>query len=286
MIAFIKDVLAARLDAKGQAWLAKALESARAPEKINVFLGYYSGAHKLGKQALALTPAEANRLQAMDVEISLDRWGVDEAARTLILLEASRLPSDDFKALTIRTYQQGDSREQESWLRSLALLPDPERFLATAIDACRTNILQVFESIACENPYPKRFFPELNFNQLVLKSLFLGVALARVVGLKERSNAELSRMTNDYAAEREAAGRVVPVDIWLALAPHATPEGMKRLERYLAHENPDHRFWAAVGLGRNRAPGAKEMLTRRLPSEKDSRVARVIQDALAGKDPQ
>jgi hypothetical protein len=114
-------------------------------------------------------------------------------------------------------YELGDAREQQSWLKAVGLLPRPERFLAVAVDACRTNILPLFESIACENPYSSRYFPERNFNQLVLKALFMGVALTRIVGLSSRLNPHLSRMAGDYAAELRAAGRAVPGDLPLAL---------------------------------------------------------------------
>ena len=60
-----------------------------------------------------------------------------------------------------------------------------------------------------------RYFPELNFNQMVLKALFIGSPLARLVGLEERITPELVRMAEDYAAERRAAGRSVPEDIAL-----------------------------------------------------------------------
>ena len=96
------------------------------------------------------------------------------------------------------------------------MLPDPSQYLPLAIDACRTNILPLFEAVACENPYPSRHFPERNLNQLVLKALFNGVALVRIVGLETRANAELTRMATDYAAERAAAGRSIPADISLA----------------------------------------------------------------------
>ena len=95
-------------------------------------------------------------------------------------------------------------------------MPQCEQYLPQVIDACRTNILPLFESIACENPYPAAFFPERNFNQLVLKAMFNNIALARIVGLPSRKNAELARMAADYAAERTAAGRAVPADIALA----------------------------------------------------------------------
>jgi hypothetical protein len=118
-----------------------------------------------------------------------------------------------FVAAAIECYERGDSREQQSWLRGASLLPRPERFAAIAIEACRTNIVPLFESIACENPYPARYFPERNFNQMVLKALFNAIALRRVIGLRQRLNPELSRMARDYAAERRAAGRSIPADI-------------------------------------------------------------------------
>ena len=93
------------------------------------------------------------------------------------------------------------------------MLPAPERFLGIAVDACRSHIQPLFEAIACENPYPARHFPELNFNQMVLKVLFTGVALERVLAFENRVTTELGRMAADYASERRAAGRSVPQDI-------------------------------------------------------------------------
>jgi hypothetical protein len=120
-------------------------------------------------------------------------------------------------------YEQGDSHEQQCWMRAVSYLPDPASFLPLVVDACRTNILPLFEAIACENPYPARYFPEPNFNQLVLKAMFNGVALARIHGLASRINPALARMASDYADERRAAGRTIPADIHLALAGAAAP---------------------------------------------------------------
>lgn len=97
----------------------------------------------------------------------------------------------------------------------MPLLTAPERFRAIAIDACRTNILSLFEAIACDNPFPARAFPDLQFNQLVLKALSNSIPLSRIVGLDRRANAELARMADAYASERAAAGRAVPADIRL-----------------------------------------------------------------------
>jgi hypothetical protein len=108
-------------------------------------------------------------------------------------------------------------------LRALPFLPERSRFVTMAIEACRTNVQTVFQAIACENPLPADDFPDLNFNQLVLKALFNGVAISRIVGLSRRLGPELARMASDYAAERRAAGRSVPPDIDLVLGQTVNP---------------------------------------------------------------
>lgn len=281
----MKDVLSAvlrgRLDAPALAWLDKALAAARPPVHANTLLGYYSGAsRKAGKRALTLDPGEGERVRAVDADIQLGGWGADEAVRALLLLSLTHLPADEFAQLAVQCYQLGDSREQQSWLRSLPLLPRPERFLSIATDACRTNILPLFESIACENPYPLRYFPELNFNQMALKCLFNGVVLARIVGLRRRANSELSRMTFDYLREREAAGRQVPADIWLALIPHIAAEHAAHAVAYLRNGSPEQRYWLSVALGDSARPEHRQALEAQQRTESDARVAGAIRDSL------
>lgn len=145
-----------------------------------------------------------------------DVWSLADLGRTALLLGAlSRLAPEGHVALATEIFRKGDSGERQALLRALVLLPEPSRFTALAIEACRTSVQSVFEAIACENGYPASYFHELGFNQMVLKALFTGVALARIVGLDRRRNPELARMARDYASERRAAGRSVPQDITL-----------------------------------------------------------------------
>jgi hypothetical protein len=131
----------------------------------------------------------------------------------LLCAAGEALPSDETLGLVAEAYRTGDNAEREALLGALILLPEPRRFLATALEACRTNVLTVFEAIACENPYPARCFPPDAFNRMVLKALFVGTAVSRIVEIEERANPELARMAASYASERRAAGRPVPEDI-------------------------------------------------------------------------
>ncbi len=180
-------------------WLEAAVEQARTRFERGGFLAAYAGA--------------ARRLGTPGADP-----GLVERARAALLEAALRGLSDDAHVpLVHELYRRGDNGERAAVLRSLERLPAPERFTAIAIEACRTHVPVVFESIACDNPYAARHFPAGAFQQLVLKALFVGVPLARVHGLETRRSAELARMAADYASELRAAGRAVSRDVeWLA----------------------------------------------------------------------
>src|SRR5262249_41243303 len=136
-----------------------------------------------------------------------------------LLSAGIKIPPHEAASLVEECYRTGELRERQAVLRALPLLPDSGRFLDIAVDACRASAQSVFEAIACENPYPTERFPDLNFNQMVLKALFMGIAVDRIVGLDRRLNPELVRMASAYASERRAAGRAVPRDIDRIIGP-------------------------------------------------------------------
>jgi hypothetical protein len=196
-------------------WIERAVAHVTGGGMDDLLDAYTQASRWLGRSLLALG-AEDARFARTSAGTAFERWTIEDAGRLLLLLARRDASSrDGFVEEAVICFDRSDAREQQSWLRGVALLPAPDRFLPQAVDACRTNILPLFESVACENPYPAAFFPDLNFNQMVLKALFNGVALVRVVGLAGRLNPALARMAADYAAERRAAGRTVPADISL-----------------------------------------------------------------------
>ncbi|MBI3634605.1 MAG: EboA domain-containing protein [Candidatus Rokubacteria bacterium] len=199
-------------------WLGAIVPGNAEPFAHDVFAAAFAAAaRRLGKATLTTTADEDAALARLGITWPLGGWGLDELGRVALLLSAvARLDDARLEGLVEDCYSHGDVRERQATLRALPLLPAPERFLPIAVDACRSHMQPVFEAIACENPYPATCFPDLNFNQMVLKALFTGVALARIVGLSDRVTPELTRMADDYASERRAAGRTVPADIGLA----------------------------------------------------------------------
>ncbi len=205
-----------RQQASAAAWLDEVLAGAQNGNRSELLRLYTAASRYLGETPFI--PDAAVRLPDDVGDYVFDVWSREDAGRLALLLarHGAGRHAPTFSEDAEACYYDGDAREQRSWLRGAGLLPEPSQYLPLAIDACRTNILPLFEAVACENPYPSRHFPERNFNQLVLKALFNGVALVRIVGLETRANAELTRMAKDYAAERAAAGRSIPADISLA----------------------------------------------------------------------
>ena len=144
-------------------------------------------------------------------------WTLADVTRAFaVILAFTNSESRAHAAIVSSLLEGGEIGEQESLLRTLILLPGAEGFTETALAGCRTNALRVFEAIAGENAFPARHFPELGFNQMVLKAIFMQVPVARIEGLSARITPELARMVEAYASERRAAGRAVPEDVdWI-----------------------------------------------------------------------
>jgi len=210
----IEDVLLPALRAQMSGPAAEWFETARdraASGPIAELLRIYPQASRyLGRQTFVSPPADSQ---------AWDHLTLEDVGRLLLLTARYRSQPEptDVDAAALECFEQGDTREQQSFMRTVAWLPRPATFLPVVIDTCRTNILTLFEAVACENPYPSTHFPDRNFNQVVLKALFNRVALKRIVGLDARRNPDLARMASDYADERRAAGRSVPDDIALAM---------------------------------------------------------------------
>lgn len=280
---FLLLCLKGRVSGEQREWLEKAVRLTRTEKSADFIVGYYTAAsRKIGRNLLELTDQEQKEIQLIDPGLRLSHWGRDDAFRTLILLSAGSLDENEYSRLVLESYRYGDMGEQESWLKGLSCLPAPKNYEELAVDACRTNIVPLLEAIACRNPYPARYFPELNFNQMVLKCLFVGVEIHRIVGLSGRFNPELSRMCNDYVDEREAAGRSVPVEIWLALLPECEEDRLPRAFSYLRHEEASHRYWVVAGLA-YRSDQSRAEIVRHREAERDPRVLSLIDRVLHGE---
>ena len=156
-------------------------------------------------------------LLTLDSDITLD---LASAVRIyLIVLAIAELSIENSAILLSQYFKSGDSLEKTALLKSLSVIDDSGHYIELALFASRVNDAEVFAALSLNNPYPLRYFPLLNWNQLVLKSLHLKLDINAVKGLSERTNPTLSNMVADYIVELLLANREYPASAWQAIVP-------------------------------------------------------------------
>lgn len=189
-------------------------------------------------------------LQLGEIEgFEIHHWTLSDAARILMTLRLLKKTEKDITSLLSQVYSQGDERERAAMLMGLCLFDPNALWLNETEDSCRTNSLVLLRAIALYNPYPSQHFSSRGFNQLVLKSLFLGLNIANIYGLSSRLNSELSQMCTDYIDERLAAGRDYPDSAWLAIRlVDCTADTYSLLADSLQAEETNRRYYASLSL--------------------------------------
>jgi hypothetical protein len=277
---FLDALLASRLPASAIDWLKQACAEIEDDTSAARFCSLFSLASRHGTKGM-LKPTDAElseagrRLEGWNPE----RWSVLEALRSLLLLSHPGLAGGDGVPLLEEAFRYADVGESCALYRSLALLPEPERFRWRAGEGARSNMRAVFEATCCDTPYPARFFDDIAWNQAVIKAIFVEAPLWRIHGLDGRLSAELARMALDLAEERRSAGRPVNPQLWICLGEHAGERGTRSLERELAGNLQPGRAAAAIALVR---AGRGEHVRNLVVDEADPSVQLVMQSALDG----
>lgn len=167
-------------------------------------------------------------------------------------------PEQGVSALIKQYYQAGDSSEKCALLKGLMLLDSKGVAVNIAVNAARCNSAVEFKALALNNDYPATFFAELNFNQLVLKALFMGVEIAQFMNLALRRNAALSNMCVSYLIEQALAERTPPASLWLAVqAGDLVAEHEAQLADYTKHffnVNENHKAMINQAIAEQRLP--------------------------------
>lgn len=215
--------------------------------------------------------------------LSCNEWTTGDTARIILILTATEAFPEQAGQLVTSVYRLGDESERAIVTRGLALFPAADTLKPLALKTGRVNSAALFSALAQDNPYPAAHYNDHEFNQLVLKALFMGLGIERMVGLQARTNAELSRMCEDYMDERRAANRTIPRDIWLAMSPYASARGKQLILDHLAHEDPGHRYYSLMALKMNHSidQSVLDLLRQRIVLETDPGITKLLQGTLA-----
>ena len=233
-----------------------------APERAGFFRLIALAPRWTGRQPAAMTAEEKAALGALHYNLATGAWDDDQLARLWILevVQALWQPAQFSRELDA-LFDTGDTRELVALYRSLALLREPERFIARAREGARSNMIPVFLAVAHHNSYPAEHFDEDGWNQMVLKAVFNACALDPIARLDDRNNPALSHMLSDYVRERWAARRDVPWDIWRCIGPCAgRSDDLALVGTALSSTDQRTRLAARLALKSSRSAAAAELL--------------------------
>jgi len=245
---YLGAALRGAIPAESWKWLEGASAEVARGASLERFCGLISLASRYVPRRGGLAWPPTQLLEGWNPE----RWTILEAARARLVLARGDLATPAGAAALEEAFRYADMGELCALYKTLALLPDPKRFVWRAGEGCRSSMKAVFESVACDSPLPLRHFDDTAWRQMLIKALFVEAPLARVFGFATRLDAETARMALDLADERRSAGRPVNPDTWLLVGKHAGPRGVASLERELASGTPAGRAAAAEALARMR----------------------------------
>ena len=203
---------------------------------------------KVGRAGLAPGRYTRSFAGAKDAVVELGVWRACDAVG-LALIEESKLPATALLDL----HAHGDIEERVILLRAAQLLPIGAITAALLDEVQRSNMQPHFEALVADGNLPARASSDPSvtldrFNKVMLKAAFNGVAIERLFDVETAANAELSRMLQDLATEREAAGRAVWPGTYVLIG-HAPVAGtVARLLGGLEHGDDTLRHAAARGL--------------------------------------
>ncbi|MEY4673318.1 MAG: hypothetical protein RL148_1102 [Planctomycetota bacterium] len=230
---------------------------------------------KLGRDGLGGT-----RVQWGTSDVNLAAWRRCDAAASL-LFQLCGATDPELAEL----YAHGDLEERAMVLRSLALRPSGPGTAQLLGEVQRTNMVMHVEAAVCDSNLLARSagtsgFGATEANRLLLKLAFLDLPLQRVFGAEALANAELSRMLQDLATEREAAGRPVWRDTDRMLGRAPVPGSVARILGGIEHGDDGRRLAAAEGLLQLKraelTPLAAERLSREPRADVRAVLARIV----------
>jgi hypothetical protein len=269
--------------AEGRAWLEDKLKALSGSAATNPLSSAFAqAARRVGREPLQLAPGE--EMSGPLDPVPLSGFSADIAARVALILRLAEVSPNAVEVCLEALYRTGDSSEKLAIVRGLALLPEQPRFVWIALDAGRTNDTELFQGVACDNPFAARHYPELEFNKLVMKAAFVRASIDRIVGLARRANPELARMAMEHVDEQESAGRSFVPEIWLAIAPHAPPGATGRMLGYASHSVKAQRLGAVRGLSLLAQPRTRPFVVERLEVERDEEVRKALLEVVARID--
>ena len=259
-LSFLLELLQEKGSDQSLSWLEqKAQKIQQTHSSTPFFLAFSQASRFFTKDKLVLSEAQSQQAGSIAPDFDPSHWDQLQTARTYLLLHLPQAKETWLQAMH-QLFETGDLHEQAALYAALPLMPFPEEMLPRAIDGCRTNMTLVFDAIALHNPFPATYFPALNWNQMVLKAIFMQRPLYQIQQLDERRNPTLAEIASDFAHERWAAGRKVMPELWRLVTPFVNDQYLADLQRVMHSSDPLEQLGGALALFHSDAAPSQALL--------------------------
>lgn len=201
-------------------WLKKSKYQVENAQSIQpLFSSFTMAFRRMGKSPLNLDEEQQQKAKELRANWVPANLILEQASRILLLLSYPSEDAEEYVKVVKKLLKGADMNEEKAIYAALPLFPHPEHFLNMAFEGTRSNITEIFDTITLDNPYPYEYFPDEEFNRLVLKAAFMGRPFMKIVGIEERSNPALASLLLDLISERWAAGRSTNPLLWRLIMP-------------------------------------------------------------------
>ncbi len=187
-----------------------------------------------------------SNLESLINEVNFTNWNLVRLVRIYFLTKIDPANKENYIKNINTLFETAENKEAIALISALPFLHYPESFILRATDAVRSNIGSNFDAIAFQNPYPKLYFSELAWNQLVLKCIFNDKQINQIEGIHKRANQALANSISDLAHERWAAGRTINSQAWHMVIKYLNETIFKDICKMLESENYSNQAAAAL----------------------------------------
>ncbi len=253
----ILTLLGEHADSEAVTWLQQTVSSLETTFEKRPFYYAFSGVSRHFDKA-AVIPESADEV--------FGGWDEYRLARVSLLLTLAKEEEKIFADAFHSVLNTADLREQIALFSALPWLPHAEHLSEATVDGLRTNIVDIFDSIALDNSFPAEHFSDEAWNQMVLKAIFITRPLHRIVGIEDRKNLLLAEAISDLAHERWSAGRSITPEAWRSCEGFIDDRLAGDIAKMAESEDADDRAAAALVASKD-ATGKLEGLRESLSVE-------------------
>ena len=215
-------------------WLDQKLQMIKSDQEF--FISFALVNKKIPRDLVQPTLEQVKNFHRINPEFTIENWTLDQLCRLSLLMN---YPLLNLQNLT-KLISVADTQEQITIYKSIFYLKNASQYTPLVVDGIRTNITGIFDAITLKNLYPAKYFSQDQWNQMVLKAIFMERPVYQIEGIDHRKNEKLAIILFDYARERWAASRRVTPELWRMMLGYLTIDQFLEMKKQMGESIKPH----------------------------------------------